>query len=941
MDALICDDTISFFSIGKGLSLSSLSRLLKKQFVNAVLGACFCLDSVAGCNVVLDHLLRLSPSEADLGATNPKSHLQHHAQRIYNNRPTYSVISEDGPDHDKSVLVKASIPGAPRSAQGRGKNKQLAEQAAATSLLLVLGAPAKGESARPATFAQARNSNGSDIATWSPDKWLHPRSTNRYLHDGTSRFLHFFREHTGLQLPPELAEIVVTHSSLKSELSRRCGPKECGLTVLGNCAYNYGIAAAIFRDQDSTQVSAQDLQARISSMVTALGSNRYKARLAQPWSVHIRIGPGIKRPFPDSILLDAFEGSLGAATLIDLRNLDAISVFLRDKLSTDADFAKATVEAGFSREMTGIAKSQLQQLSQMCFPDGQQFDESVFSIHVAGPFHAQQMTCRIVGDQQSNFSGAGASRSAATKVVCDKTLAFVCEQIAATMPVSSGVKWIDAIVDSMRANLLDEPSEGSWLKVRFETLPFPRREFWEAVSAAVRHPHKTSITSALQSIRDNRELTFAQTQRLSTFLSNHTAERGSVRVLQVVQLSLMRLLDQHNEKTAEHAISVVCSSLQIMTCLQRHNLRWATVPDIVVDALSILAPGVDTKVCVPARIAHIEYESYLTILQQLRACHDSKDDITVAILAGNNSSPVAYASAKDTITVAVHDELRAIQIRGSLSGSGIADHEPLFLATWELCDLSRCGYSVVGTGSEFIIEIPLRSDVIVNCEGLCDDATTTFPGGSGPESGVSPEVERAKNALHEIKNRMIASPARWMEEIRECATDLKKVADIMRAPQPERVESSRIGEIIDEAVAKANATYGIVGEVGVIYDEDFGYVDVKMVATILRNLADNASRAASEGSKGAWGIEGIITASEIDVNVWNTCRNTAKARVNVEAGGGRSSSLLGTGIGVPTIKRLAGKLLGRVTYQFDEREVCARVVLPIDLATVSWMLEDE
>ncbi|MBI2480142.1 MAG: hypothetical protein HYV60_16380 [Planctomycetia bacterium] len=141
----------------------------------------------------------------------------------------------------------------------------------------------------------------------------------------------------------------------------------------------------------------------------------------------------------------------------------------------------------------------------------------------------------------------------------------------------------------MRKNLLDEPSEGSWLAVRFEMLPFSRREFWETVSAAVRNPQKASVTAALQSVLENSELAFSQKQTLSQFLADRIAERSSARALQVVQLSLSRLLQKHNEKTADDAIAIVCSSLHLLKCLTRHGRRWATVPEIVVDALSHLA----------------------------------------------------------------------------------------------------------------------------------------------------------------------------------------------------------------------------------------------------------------------------------------------------------------------------------------------------------------
>lgn len=65
----------------------------------------------------------------------PKSHLQELAQGQDVATPVYKVISEDGPDHDKTFTVGVYVNGELRG-QGVGPSKQAAQQKAAEAALL-------------------------------------------------------------------------------------------------------------------------------------------------------------------------------------------------------------------------------------------------------------------------------------------------------------------------------------------------------------------------------------------------------------------------------------------------------------------------------------------------------------------------------------------------------------------------------------------------------------------------------------------------------------------------------------------------------------------------------------------------------------------------------------------------------------------------------------
>lgn len=67
-----------------------------------------------------------------------KSRLQEIAQERSKVTPTYEVMSQAGPDHDRTFVVGAYI-GEERVAQGEGRSKQEAEQAAAEKALTAKG----------------------------------------------------------------------------------------------------------------------------------------------------------------------------------------------------------------------------------------------------------------------------------------------------------------------------------------------------------------------------------------------------------------------------------------------------------------------------------------------------------------------------------------------------------------------------------------------------------------------------------------------------------------------------------------------------------------------------------------------------------------------------------------------------------------------------------
>jgi ribonuclease-3 len=84
---------------------------------------------------VLDRCVDLHEAAAD--TSNHKSRLLEYVQSLGLEQPTYKVVSEEGPSHDRRFTVAAVVEGAPLG-EGVARSKKSAEQAAARVALVAL-----------------------------------------------------------------------------------------------------------------------------------------------------------------------------------------------------------------------------------------------------------------------------------------------------------------------------------------------------------------------------------------------------------------------------------------------------------------------------------------------------------------------------------------------------------------------------------------------------------------------------------------------------------------------------------------------------------------------------------------------------------------------------------------------------------------------------------
>jgi ribonuclease-3 len=133
-------DLGDFLRLGKG-EIQSNGREKKSILADAfeaVIAAIY-LDGGfdAAFRFVQDRFVeRVSGTARPVSAADYKSRLQEIVQTTHKAMPTYQVIGESGPDHDKTFAVKITV--CDLEAEGTGKSKKTAEQDAARQALELL-----------------------------------------------------------------------------------------------------------------------------------------------------------------------------------------------------------------------------------------------------------------------------------------------------------------------------------------------------------------------------------------------------------------------------------------------------------------------------------------------------------------------------------------------------------------------------------------------------------------------------------------------------------------------------------------------------------------------------------------------------------------------------------------------------------------------------------
>lgn len=131
----------AYIALGRGEEKSggSRKRSILADACEALLAAVY-LDGgiIAARRVVTRHFADSAAVEsASYSSRDYKTELQELAQARYAKAPVYETVAADGPDHNRSYLVRVLLNGAP-AGEGRGSSKKEAQQEAARGALAVL-----------------------------------------------------------------------------------------------------------------------------------------------------------------------------------------------------------------------------------------------------------------------------------------------------------------------------------------------------------------------------------------------------------------------------------------------------------------------------------------------------------------------------------------------------------------------------------------------------------------------------------------------------------------------------------------------------------------------------------------------------------------------------------------------------------------------------------
>ena len=231
--ALVCDETSSFFSVGHDVHIADMNVDTKKVLACATLGAGFLSGRIETLELTLATLGPYYYDVADSIGVNPKSQLQAFAQRIKNTRPTYSLLSAVGPEHNQTFTIQVTIPGTRYNAEGHGQSKKAAEQDAANALLRKCNVSStKPTRQSKSTLLTPRKLDDAGVTAWrmAIQKGTTPKMCQRPQH--AQPFATFFKEQTEVSLPLDVTEIVVAHLNSNSNLYDVLGCHQSALSRL-------------------------------------------------------------------------------------------------------------------------------------------------------------------------------------------------------------------------------------------------------------------------------------------------------------------------------------------------------------------------------------------------------------------------------------------------------------------------------------------------------------------------------------------------------------------------------------------------------------------------------------------------------------------------------------------------------------------------------------
>jgi ribonuclease III len=129
--------------LGRGEELSGgrMKPSILADAMEAIIGAVYLAAGIEAATALVMRILGARLATAQTDGADHKSRLQELAAHRFGSAPRY-LVEGSGPDHARTFHVTVTIDGEPHG-QGVGRSKKQAEQAAARSAVLALGATAE------------------------------------------------------------------------------------------------------------------------------------------------------------------------------------------------------------------------------------------------------------------------------------------------------------------------------------------------------------------------------------------------------------------------------------------------------------------------------------------------------------------------------------------------------------------------------------------------------------------------------------------------------------------------------------------------------------------------------------------------------------------------------------------------------------------------------
>ncbi|MDR2799844.1 MAG: ribonuclease III, partial [Desulfovibrio sp.] len=130
-------DRYVFLGKGEEAQRGTNTNSLLSDAFEALIGAVFLDGGYAAARQAVRGLFAAAAAatgEKNTGGKDGKSRLQEASQRLFKERPVYSLVDSEGPEHDKIFKVCLRLPDG-RTFSARGSSVKRAEQAAASLAL--------------------------------------------------------------------------------------------------------------------------------------------------------------------------------------------------------------------------------------------------------------------------------------------------------------------------------------------------------------------------------------------------------------------------------------------------------------------------------------------------------------------------------------------------------------------------------------------------------------------------------------------------------------------------------------------------------------------------------------------------------------------------------------------------------------------------------------